>query len=268
LHRGVYERFIRDYCEGRGVPLTVTTTVDSPAGSGLGSSSALVVALVEAFCAMFQVPLGRYDLAKLAFQIERIDLALPGGRQDQYAAAFGGVNFIEFLQGDRVIVNPLRVPTAALYEIETSLVICFSGQSRQSEEIIRMQISGIAEKRERTMEAMHRLKADAFEMKAALLAGDVETMARILGHSWTAKKDTAEGITNPRMEHLYETALAAGAMAGKVSGAGGGGMMMFLVMPENRVQLINALNREGGVASPVKFTYGGTESWTPMRRRS
>ena len=132
LHAGVMTRMLRDF-GGDVVPaIRVTSFVDAPPGSGLGSSSALVVALVEAFRALLAAPLGPYDVAHLAFEIERIDLALAGGRQDQYAATFGGVNFIEFHANDRVIVNPLRVPPGVLNELEISLITCFSGVTRRS----------------------------------------------------------------------------------------------------------------------------------------
>ena len=111
---------VREFGGGRPLAITVRTTVDAPAGSGLGSSSALIVALVEAFRAMLDVPLGPYEIAHLAFEIERIELGLSGGKQDHYAAAFGGVNFIEFLPGGQVIVNPLRIARPALNELEIS----------------------------------------------------------------------------------------------------------------------------------------------------
>lgn len=261
LHRGVYERMMRDFNDGQPIPMTVKTTVDAPAGSGLGSSSALVVALVDAFRSVMYAPLGQYDVARLAFEIERIDLALAGGRQDQYAAAFGGINFIEFLREDRVIVNPMRVTDAIRYELESSLVVCFSGRSRQSADIISRQTAGLVKGSEKTLEAMHQLKADAVEMKRLLLTGDIMRMAEILNHSWRAKKATAEGISTARIDELFDVAMSAGAIGGKVSGAGGGGFMFFLVHPEQRFGLIETLNRNGGMASPVKFTERGCETW-------
>src|SRR5271166_2703293 len=144
LHRAVYARVMKSYCAGAAIPLTLSTTIDVPAGSGLGASSALVVALVEAFRSALQLPLGPYDVARLAFEIERKDLGLAGGRQDQYAAAFGGLNYMEFLPQDRVIVNPLRIRRDHLNEFESSLVIAFTGQSRRSDTIIKEQVSGLA----------------------------------------------------------------------------------------------------------------------------
>jgi D-glycero-alpha-D-manno-heptose-7-phosphate kinase len=261
LHKGVYLRMIRDYNNGRRVPMVVKTTVDAPPGSGLGSSSALVVALVEAFRIVLAAPLGPYDVARLAFDIERVDLAMAGGRQDQYAAAFGGINFIEFLAQDRVIVNPMRVSDAVKNELESSLVVCFSGRSRKSADIISLQTAGLHAKTEKTMEAMHQLKADAVEMKSALLRGDVEEMADVLNRSWIAKKSTAQGISNDRIDDLFDLAMRGGALGGKVSGAGGGGFLFFLVHPEHRYSLVSSLNAEGAVASPVKFTERGCETW-------
>jgi len=219
LHAAVYRRMIRDYGDGPPPAVIVRTSVDAPPGSGLGSSSALVVALVEAFRALLDVPLGPYEVAHLAYEIERIDLCLAGGKQDQYAAAFGGVNYIEFMAGDRVIVNPLRIPRAVLNELETSLVVCFTGVSRRSEEIINQQRAGMTQKTARTIDSLHQLKADALEMKQALLRADIAQMAKVLEHSWQAKKETAGGISTSMIEELHDIAISAGALAGKVSAA-------------------------------------------------
>ncbi|MBN8891742.1 MAG: GHMP kinase [Rhodospirillales bacterium] len=261
IHAGVYRRMMRDHGGGRPLPLTIASYVDAPPGSGLGSSSALGVALVEGFRALLGLPLGLYDVAHLAFEIERIDLGLAGGKQDQYAAAFGGANFIEFLAGDRVIVNPLRVPRGVMNELEASLVTCFTGVSRRSEQIIEEQQRGMDSPTGPALESLHQLKHDAQEMKQLLLRGGIRGMADILNRSWLAKKRTASGISTSRIEELFTVAMDHHALAGKVSGAGGGGFIMFLVPPEHRLRLIGALNAFGAVATAVHFTDQGAESW-------
>ena len=264
LHRAVYNRIVRDFLRGQIHALTVTTMVDAPAGSGLGASSALVVALVEAYRVAFGLPLGRYDVARLAFEIERVDLGLAGGRQDQYAAAFGGLNFMEFLPNDRVIVNPLRASSAYLQEFEASLVVCFSGQARASA-IIQDQLKAMTQHDSEALEALHQLKSDAVEMKQSLLKGDIKQVAHILDRSWAAKRKTSELVSTSKVEELFQLARDNGAVAGKVSGAGGGGFLMIMTDPEQRYRLVRALNEAGAQASPVQFTESGVEAWTSTR---
>jgi D-glycero-alpha-D-manno-heptose-7-phosphate kinase len=266
LHAGVAGRMLTQFGGGRIKPMRVTSYVDAPPGSGLGSSSALVVALVEAFTASLAAPLGPYDIARIAFEIERIDLGLAGGKQDQYAATFGGTNFIEFHADDRVIVNPLRVSPAMLNELQTSMVVCFTGVSRRSEAIIveqqrRMTTSVGHVPAADVIDSLHQLKRDAIEMKEALLRGEIPRMATILNRSWQAKQRTASGISTGRIEELYDLAFAQGAIGGKVSGAGGGGFMMFIVPPRRRIAVVRALNAAGGTASGVHLTQQGAESW-------
>ena len=265
LHRAVYRHVVETWLNGDAPALTVSTTIDAPAGSGLGSSSALAVALIEAFRVALDLPLGPYEVARLAFDIERVKLGLAGGRQDQYAATFGGVNYIEFLADERVLVSPLRVPQAYLNEFESSLVICFTGQSRRSEGIIQEQIDGLTALDPQTLESMHSLKADATAMREALLRGQIRSVADILMRSWAAKKRTAKGIATQVVDRLFDHGMAHGAWGGKVSGAGGGGFLMFCTDPENRYHLITALNEAGGRASPVKFTFEGVEAWSVPR---
>jgi D-glycero-alpha-D-manno-heptose-7-phosphate kinase len=262
LHAAVYRRMISSYGAGRPLAITLTSSVDAPPGSGLGSSSALVVALVEAFRAALDEPLSQYEIAHIAYEIERIDLGLAGGKQDQYAAAFGGINFIEFLRDDKVIVNPLRVGRGALLELEASLITCFSGISRRSDEIIDEQKKGMIGKATKTIDNLHQLKADAVDMKIALLRGHIAAMAALLGRSWVAKKETATGVSTPEIDRFVDVAKGAGALAGKVSGAGGGGFIMFIAPPERRLKVIAALNAAGGQAEGVHLTFDGAESWT------
>ncbi len=261
LHRGVYCRIADQFLGGERPGVSIQTMIDAPPGSGLGSSSALVVALVEAFRVAFDLPLGLYDVARLAFQIERQDLGLAGGRQDQYAATFGGVNFIEFLPEEQVIVNPLRLQAAVSFEVQSSIVICFTGQSRASQAIIENQIRQMASEDKGAMEGLHQLKADAYEMKQKLLMGDIQGVATILNRSWEAKKATASQISNPMIENLWNVAMSNGAMGGKVSGAGGGGFLMFLCDPNRRSGLMRALREAGSHPDTISFSETGAQGW-------
>lgn len=261
LHKGVYNRLVRDYNIKEPLSFKMTTFSDAPAGSGLGSSSTMVVAILQAFTEWLNLPLGEYDMAKLAYQIERVDVGLSGGRQDQYAATFGGVNFIEFYDKERVIVNPLRVKSWILNELEHSMVLYYTGASRESAKIIDEQVKSAESKNQRSIEAMHELKADALIMKEAVLKGDIMTFAKYLGKSWEAKKRMASSITNSHIDRIYDIAIEAGAYAGKVSGAGGGGFMMFMVDPVRKLRVIEHLNKQDGVAMNFHFTMNGTEVW-------
>jgi D-glycero-alpha-D-manno-heptose-7-phosphate kinase len=262
LHRGVYNRMVKDFNGGEPLPMTLTTYVESPLGSGLGSSSALVVAMVELLAHVLRAPLGEYEIARLATDIERGDLGLAGGRQDQYAATFGGFNFLEFGANERVIVNPLRIRHATLCELEASLVLVSTGASRQSAAVISSQAESVSAGG-RSLEAMHQLKAEAFAMKEALLLGQVREVAAVLQRGWEAKKSTAAAVSTPLLEDVYDTALAAGALAGKVSGAGGGGFMMFLVDPDRRAAVTAALAERGFITASARFTDGGCSIWDP-----
>ena len=221
LVKGVYNRIMRDYDIAlRG--FRITTYNDAPAGSGLGTSSTMVVCLIKAFVEWLSLPLGDYEIARMAFEIERKELGLSGGKQDQYAAAFGGFNFMEFLKDDMVIVNPLKVKRWIVDELEASLVLYFTGQSRSSAAIIDQQRANTTKGETKSIEAMHRIKQSATDMKLALLKGDMREFARILGQAWEDKKKMADAITNPVIENAFSVAMRAGAVAGKVSGAGGG----------------------------------------------
>jgi D-glycero-alpha-D-manno-heptose-7-phosphate kinase len=261
LHRGVYNRVVRDFASGKPLALTIATSVDSPLGSGLGSSSALTVAMVQSFRALLDLPLGNYDVAHLAFCIERLDVGLNGGRQDQYAATFGGVNFIEFAAGDRVIVNPLSLEPSVLHELESSTILFYTGASRKSAEIIDQQAAAIRRSDPAALEAMHQLKREALELKAALIRGELENFTEIYRRSWEAKKATASNVVTPQVNEIYQRMLEFGVRAAKVSGAGGGGSMLFFVDPAKRSQAVELLNTMGGRVIPIGFTSGGATGW-------
>lgn len=261
LLKGVYNRIQKDY----GMPMTgfrLSTFVDAPAGSGLGTSSTLVVAIVGAFAEMLRLPLGEYDIAHLAYEIERKDLAMAGGRQDQYAATFGGVNFMEFMADDKVIVNPLRIKQQYLFELENNLVLYYTSTSRESAKIIKKQSENVVQKKGKSIEAMHQLKHQAQMMKEALLKGRVHEIGEILDFGFQQKRQMAEGISNNLIDEIYELAKKSGATGGKISGAGGGGFMTFYCPDNTKYAVIENLNKFGGYVKNYLFVDHGMTSWT------
>jgi D-glycero-alpha-D-manno-heptose-7-phosphate kinase len=260
LHCGVYNRIAKEFSNGQILSVNVTTHSEAPPGSGLGSSSTMVVALVKAFSEMLSLPLGDYDTAHLAFEIERIDLGMAGGKQDQYAAAFGGLNFIEFY-GERVIVNPLRIKPHHRAEFEASLLLYFTGVSRQSAAIVNEQVKNMESKSVSSLKALHELKADATVMKEAMLKGDLPMFADAMRRSWSAKKKTAISVSNSAIDQIFDRALESGALAGKVSGAGGGGFMMFLVEPTKRANVIRELSASSGQVMTCGIVEYGAHAW-------
>ncbi|MBP9214851.1 MAG: dehydrogenase [Chitinophagaceae bacterium] len=261
LLKGVYNRIQKDY----NFPLTnfkLSTYVDAPAGSGLGTSSTLVVAIIGAFVEMLKLPLGDYDIAHYAYDIERNDLQLAGGKQDQYAATFGGVNFMEFYDNDKVIVNPLRVRSEYLSELENNLVLYFTSTSRESATIIKEQQKNVAAKNEKSIDAMHQLKEQAKMMKDALLRGQLNEIGKILDYGFQQKRNMAHNISNNSIEAIYEAAKKAGATGGKISGAGGGGFMVFYCPGNTRYHVMETLASFGGVIRPYSFTKHGLKTWT------
>lgn len=261
LSKGVYARICKQFLQERYPAIRVRTYSDAPPGSGLGSSSTMVVALITAFAEYFSLALGEYDVAQLAYEIERHDLGLSGGKQDQYAAAFGGFNFMEFYGGDRVIVNPLRIKDWVWAELEAGLVLYFTGVSRESARIIDEQARNVVEGNAQSVEAMFRLKDEAVQMKEALLRGDIKRFASVMQSGWEAKKRMARSISNPDIDALEALGFEHGAIATKVSGAGGGGFMMFVCDPADRMQLVRALSGAGGRVYDSRFSTEGAISW-------
>jgi D-glycero-alpha-D-manno-heptose-7-phosphate kinase len=265
LHKAIYNRVVSRFNSGCPVSLKLTTNSDAPAGSGLGASSTLVVAILRAYVEWLKLPLGEYDLAQLAFQIERVDAKLLGGRQDQYAAAFGGFNFMEFYAADRVIVNPLRIKHSIVRELESSMVLYYTGVTRESAHVIDEQRQRIEQMDGAAIAATEELKNDALLMKEALLKSNIREIARVLGRSWEAKKQLASRITNPAIDAAYATAMQAGAVSGRISGAGGGGFIIFMADPLRRHEVIQALQNCGGRILPFHFSEHGAEAWTAAR---
>lgn len=261
LLKGVYNRIQKDY-PFPSTGFRLSTYVDAPAGSGLGTSSTLVVAVLGAFVEMLKLPLGDYDIAHLAYQIEREDLDLAGGKQDQYAATFGGVNFMEFYDNDKVIVNPLRIRPEYMHELGNNLVLYFTASSRESASIIKEQVKNVNDKNEKSIEAMHQLKEQSKMMKEALLKGRLHEFGEILDFGFQQKRKMAHNISNNDIEAIYDAAKAAGATGGKISGAGGGGFMIFYCPGNSRYKVIDTLKSFGGEIKNYTFTKYGLTTWT------
>ena len=260
LLKGVYNRVQKDFKLPPG-GFRLSTYVDAPAGSGLGTSSTLVVAILGAFTEMHKLPLRDYELAHYAYDIERKDLQMAGGKQDQYAATFGGVNFMEFHAGDKVVVNPLRIKPEYLHELENNLILYFTATSRESATIIKEQVKNVNEKNEKSIEAMHQLKEQAGMMKEALLKGRLGELGEILNFGFQQKRQMAANISNGNIESIYEAAKKAGATGGKISGAGGGGFMIFYCPLNTRYAVIKTLNTFGGEVRKYSFVDYGLTTW-------
>lgn len=260
LLAAIYNRVVKQFTH-HPLSFELHTYVDAPAGSGLGTSSTLVVAILGAFAEWLLLPLGEYDLALLAYQIEREDMAMAGGKQDQYAATFGGFNFMEFYEKEHVVINPLRIRNTILNELSSNLILFYTKTSRNSSDIIKSQQKNVSEKNEQSIEAMHKLKEQAIMMKEALLKGQLDRMGEILNMGWQYKKQMAHGISTELFENLYNAATAAGAIGGKISGAGGGGYIFFYCPETTKYKVIEALQTFNGTVQPYQFTQNGLTTW-------
>lgn len=263
LFIGVYNRIIKKY-DLQPLSFRLTSFIEAPQGSGLGTSSTIVVSLIGAFMEWLKLPLGKYDIAHLAYEIERVDLNMSGGKQDQYAATFGGVNFMEFLANDQVIVNPLQLKDEILYELEFNLLLYFTATQRLSATIINEQVKNVKDRNEKSVEAMHNLKEQAQQMKDSLLRGELSKIGEILHFGWTNKKQMAHSISNELIDNIYTTAITTGATGGKISGAGGGGFMFFYCPAVTKVKVAKAIENLGGRVQSFKFTQQGLTTWTSL----
>jgi D-glycero-alpha-D-manno-heptose-7-phosphate kinase len=217
--------------------------------------------MIRAFVELLNHPLDDYTIAHLAFKFERVDCSLQGGRQDQYSATFGGFNFMEFYADERTVINTLRIKNWIVCELEASLVLFFTGVSRESARIIVDQSENVKAGTADAIDAMHGIKHEALVMKECLLRGDFDGLVDSMRIGWEKKKRSAKTVSNPHIDEIYEAAIKSGALAGKVSGAGGGGFMLFFVPNEKRMNVIRTLNSFQGQVSNCHFTKHGSQSW-------
>lgn len=267
LHTATWARVLKLVDDG---PLAIpgfrlSSFTDAPIGSGLGASSTLTVAMLKAFDRALNLEMNDQSLADIAYTIERVDCGQAGGRQDQFAASFGGFNSMSF-EKDKTSVEPLNPNRSFVTELESSIILYFSGVSRFSSQIIQDQISSTTQAGSAALDAMHGLKQEASQMKKAVVAGDYDMFVEALVKGWENKKKSSTSVSTEQLEAVLDAAFTAGAHAGKVSGAGGGGFMFFCVPLEKRANVIKTLQSFGGVTSNCHFTYEGAEAWTSKRR--
>lgn len=260
LQKGVYNRIVKSFSK-KPLSFELTTKMDVPSGSGLGTSSTVVVSLLGAFIEWLKLDLSPYEIARLAFEIEREDLKMAGGKQDQYAAVFGGINFLKFEANNSVIVEQINAKKAWINELEVNLLLFYTKTSRESAKIIEIQSNNVQQKIEKPVNAMHLLKKHAYAMRKALEKGDLRAIGDIFNTSWHHKKMMAKGISNPAIDAIYEDAMNAGAVGGKISGAGGGGFMIFYVNDPKRAKVIKALQAFNGEIKPFEFCFEGLTTW-------
>jgi D-glycero-alpha-D-manno-heptose-7-phosphate kinase len=233
---------------------------DAPPGSGLGSSSAMMVALVGLLKEFHGLPLTDYEVAELAYEIERVDLGIKGGMQDQYAASFGGFNFIEFLS-DRVVVNQLKISRDILNELEYNLLLGNTGKLRLSSHIIDDQVRRYEEEDADTTAALKELKALTTEMKNALLHRKLDEFGKLLDLEWQHKRRMSTRISSPELDDLYSVALEEGALGGKITGAGGGGYMLLYCRFDRKRAVRDKMREMGVWMTEVSLEPLGLQTW-------
>jgi D-glycero-alpha-D-manno-heptose-7-phosphate kinase len=239
----------------------------APPGSGLGSSSTVMVALIGVLKAFHNLPLTEYEVAELAYTIERRDLGIKGGHQDQYAATFGGFNFIEFFE-DRVIVNPLKIRRDVINELEHNMLLCYTGATRRSDRIIEDQTRRFEGHEANTLEGLRMQKELAVEMKNVLLRGRLDDFGELLHNAWEHKKQLSPRVSNEFLDEAYAVAREAGALGGKITGAGGGGYMLLYTRFDRKHRVAEALRKLDVIPTEFAFEFRGLDTWSVGRERT
>ncbi len=231
---------------------------EAPPGSGLGGSSTVIVSIIAAICEWQNIRLTSMDMARLAYRLEREEIGLKGGKQDQFAAVFGGFNLMTFC-GDVVNVNRVRVSEDTVNELQYCSLLCYTGSPRESATIIESQVEKF--NKGQNEEALDRSKEIAFSMVESLEKGDIASIGKLLDESWTYKKQLSSKVSNPHIDSLYNAAKAEGAIGGKVSGAGGGGFMYFICRYDRKYNVAKVLQGLGARVTDYTFEPEGVTSW-------
>lgn len=246
---------------------SMTLESEAPPGSGLGGSSTVIVSIISAVCKWLDKRMSGKDLAKLAYDLERKELGLKGGRQDQYAAVYGGFNIMRF-KGDDVTIDSVPVAQDVVNELQARTLLCYTGKSRESADVIDSQVK--AYEKGSNEKALDASKKIALDMAKAVEKGDITEAGELLHTSWQYKKDFSSKISNPMIDRMYKTAMDAGAIGGKVSGAGGGGFMFFICDYDRKYNVAKAIRtaNEDAVVTDFMFEPRGVTSWRYPNDRS
>jgi D-glycero-alpha-D-manno-heptose-7-phosphate kinase len=230
-----------------------------PPGTGLGSSASVCVNLLKVITTYLRCPLSKYDLAERAYRITRVGLGRHVGKQDEYAAAFGGLNYIRFLKDGSVQVDALQLDPGVLSALQSNLMLFFTGAAHHSWDILADQEKSTRQPSGQTVEALHEVKEASALMKEALACGNLEHFGHLLDDAWQAKKRVSIHISNPRIDRLYDLALESGALGGKITGAGGGGFLLLYCEPHSRDAVRAAMQNEGVQEMAFAFDSQGAQ---------
>jgi D-glycero-alpha-D-manno-heptose-7-phosphate kinase len=239
--------------------ISITTYCDIPGGSGLGTSSAIIVAIVKALDEIYNLGSDEYVIANHAFYIERELSKFEGGKQDQFSSSFGGFNYMEFGPGSRVLITPLRIKKWIIRHLESITALYYTGQSRDGGAIINAQASNAA--KGINIDQLNLIKAEASIQKEMLLRGNFPLFFESINKSWALKKKLENGITNSLIDSCYECVINSGAYAAKISGAGGGGFLTIFAPIERMQQVEISLKKFGGFWSTTCFEEDGAQAW-------
>jgi D-glycero-alpha-D-manno-heptose-7-phosphate kinase len=226
----------------RGVSIFLASEV--PPGTGLGSSSSVAVAMVKAVSTACGVHMSRTEVAETACHIEINKLGMPIGKQDQYAAAFGGLNFISFTK-DAVTVDPVPVSSQTLRHLQERLLLFYTGAARNSAGILGEQKKQSDGSNAKVLASLDAVKSLAHEAKRMLMEGDTTAIGELLHSSWEYKRQFASAVTNPFIDECYSLARTQGAIGGKITGAGGGGFLLLFADSDSHLKITSALERKG-----------------------
>src|SRR5437764_3934789 len=243
----------------REVSVNLFLASEIPPGTGLGSSASVCVNVLKTLNAYLGIPKSKYELAERAFHIARHVLGRPVGKQDEYAASFGGINFIQFSPDESVVVDPLDIEPEVLRELQSNLMLFFTGAAHHSWTILKEQEQSTNTKDGVTLESLHEIRELANLMRVALRAGNLQDFGELLHRAWEAKKRVSDRISTSRIDEMYNVARAAGAVGGKITGAGGGGFLLLYCPKERHQAVRERLAEVGAREMGFEFDFQGAQ---------